>query len=86
MTFRHGDVVCVHAEDQRFKDDVGRTSWIGEVCGVHGDPADEDVETTYDVKQLGYQQVTSFPCSENELRETVLTFEGPMCVECKVPY
>lgn len=78
MRFKHGDVVCIHAG-------IAAT-WIGEVCGVHGDPADEDVETTYDVKQLGYQQVTSFPCSEHELRETVLTFEGPMCVECKVPY
>lgn len=83
MTFRHRDVVCVHTYSSGNRPDQ---TWVGEVCGVHGDPADEDVETTYDVKQLGYQQVTSFPCSEHELRETVLTFEGPMCVECKRPY
>jgi hypothetical protein len=83
VRWKVGDVVCVHANSLAT---LAGETWVGEVCSVHGDPADEDVETTYDVKQLGYQQVTSFPCSEHELCETVLTFEGPMCVECKVPY
>lgn len=78
--FRYGEIVCCHG------DDSAASCWIGEIASVHGDPADESVEVTYYIKQLGRQQVTSFLCKPDELRETVMTFEGPVCVECKVPY
>jgi hypothetical protein len=78
--WKAGDVVCCHPDGK------AESSWVGEVESVHGDPADESVEVAYYIKQLGRQQVTKFICPAEELRETVLTFEGPMCVECKRPY
>jgi hypothetical protein len=70
-----GDIVCVHGEGS------AASCWIGEVCDV------VRMVTRYvRVKQLGYQQITSFAFHVDELRETVMTFEGPMCCVCKVPY
>lgn len=82
--FRPGDIVCLHADERA--GGLQPNTWIGELAEVHGDPADESVEVTCYIKQLGRQQVTSFLCAPDELRETILTFEGPMCVVCKVPY
>ena len=72
MTFEVGDVVCVH-EDPAYSDDADN-NWIGVVSNVAG--------ITY-VKQLGRTQVSQFVVHQHELRPTVLTFEGPVCVECR---
>jgi hypothetical protein len=70
-----GSIVCTHGGQS------SASCWIGEVCSVF-----VDGDTIYYVKQLGFQQVTSFSFTAKELRETVMTFEGPMCTVCKVPY
>lgn len=72
MTFHIGDVVCIH-EDPAYSDDA-EDHWIGVVSN--------DQEITY-VKQLGRTQVTQFAVHQRELRITVLTFLGPVCVECR---
>ena len=69
-----GTIVCVHNHGR------GTNAWIGEVCSVIGGAA-----TIYRVKQMGYRQVTAFSFDRDELRETVVTLRGPMCIECKLP-
>lgn len=69
-----GAIVCVH------NDGANIDTWIGIICG-----AIVDGHTVYRVKQLGRRQVTAFSFEPEELRETVVTFEGPMCVECRRP-
>ena len=76
-----GDIVCVHAGKGRRR----MYPWVGEVCGVIMDKYDLETRA-YTVKQLGIRQISSFACRPKELRETVMTFEGPQCVECRVPY
>ncbi len=80
--FLVGDIVCIHGTPD-LNGDV--FPWIGEVCAVRMDKYDLETRGLR-VKQLGHQQITSFPVMCDDLRETVLTFEGPQCVICKVPY
>jgi hypothetical protein len=76
VTFHSGDLVCVHG-------DVSAAScWIGEVDVVI---ARNDGAMHY-VKRLGYPSSMSLPFHNEELRETVMTFEGPMCTVCRVSY
>lgn len=68
-----GAIVCVHNDGKNID------TWVGIVTYVRLD--DEILH----VKQMGFRQVTTFPFQQYELRETVVTFEGPMCVTCRRP-
>lgn len=72
--FEVGDLVCVHGELSE------SDKWIGEIAG--NETAGSDI---YLVKQRGRTQLTKFEYAPDELRPTLLTFEGPMCVECPPP-
>ena len=81
MSVEVGSIVCVHNNAR------ARDTWIGIVIDVATNTTliARRLTRTYRVKQLGRRQITSFTFQERELRETVVTFEGPMCVECGRP-
>lgn len=73
-------IVCVHGEIS------SASCWIGEVAKIDRHNRAPNAYALYQVKQLGIEQRTTFTFCADELRETVLTFQGPMCVVCKDPY
>lgn len=69
-----GSIICAHPDRE------SENPWLGIVRAVR---VDYHNHRTYRVSQR--QSVTTFDFLRSELFETVLTFEGPMCVACKCP-
>lgn len=83
VVFKLDDIVCLHGITIHGTLGVA-TPWMGVLTRCASDWNYGDV--FYVELTVNLVRVSPFAYSEGELRETIMTFEGPKCIQCKVAF